>query len=201
MTPLNIPTFVLLVATLLQAAKATQTTQTLQSSLERRAQGAPGTPCEGTGPESRCAYVSADDGETVVYAYCSPSGFCGDNGAYCAEQADCYNFCGTDQTCGGAGAYCSSRSTEQRDEDEATCYAPTYRCSTDAPGGRCVLNPSARPQAQPGSGSDIGVERRRGLQELSDRRKRHSINKAGIMDRLRRASEAVARPGDEVLDL
>ena len=74
-----------------------------------------------------------------------------------------------------------------------------FRCSTDAPGGRCVLNPSARPQPQPGS--DIGIERRRGLQELSDRRKRHSISKAGIMDRLRRASEAVARPGDEVLDL
>ena len=55
MTPFNVPTFVLLVANLLQAAKATQTTQTLQSSLERRAQGAPGTPCEGTGPESRCA--------------------------------------------------------------------------------------------------------------------------------------------------
>ena len=81
------------------------------------------------------------------------------------------------------------------------CGAIAFRCSADAPGGRCVLNPSARPQAQPGSGSDIGVERRRGLQELSDRRKRHSINKAGIMDRLRRASEAVARPGDEVLDL
>ncbi|KZT52408.1 hypothetical protein CALCODRAFT_91104 [Calocera cornea HHB12733] len=96
-------------------------------------QAAPGTACTGVG--SAC--TGTFDG------FCAPDLFCGDNGAICTTDDDCYDFCGSDGICGGLGALCGSTDPFVRGQQELTCDTPAYTCKFTAGMGACTLTASA----------------------------------------------------------
>ncbi|KZT52422.1 hypothetical protein CALCODRAFT_502368 [Calocera cornea HHB12733] len=93
-------------------------------------QAAPGTACTGVG--------SACGGS--FNGFCAPDLFCGDNGAICTSDSQCYDNCGSDGICGGPGASCSSTSPFSHGQAPITCNTPASTCNTSA--GVCVLSAS-----------------------------------------------------------
>ncbi|KAL7004999.1 hypothetical protein EMMF5_005485 [Cystobasidiomycetes sp. EMM_F5] len=105
-----------------------------------------GGPC--TGSEA-WTYINGDGQTVAVQANCAPNGYCGDNGADCEHDFNCYNGCGTNFVCGGLSAYCQSRNPfvhTNPPQDDITCYTPGFVCSNDDKDGVCLL--SASPAAR-----------------------------------------------------
>jgi len=98
-----------------------------------------GGPC--TGLNTACSWVAFNSqGNAQTFnGFCAPDGFCGDNGADCSSDDNCYNFCGTG-LCGGAGAECSSTAPFTHNQIDVTCYDPAFTCTSDNPdiAGTCV---------------------------------------------------------------
>ncbi|KZO93534.1 hypothetical protein CALVIDRAFT_251165 [Calocera viscosa TUFC12733] len=88
--------------------------------------------CEPSGPSGSSAaaagLTACSSDATCVTAfqpgvYCAPDGYCGDTGAACSADVDCWDICGSNGVCGGAGAECDTA-----DNDDYTGYKCAYGC-------------------------------------------------------------------------
>ncbi|KZO93547.1 hypothetical protein CALVIDRAFT_251399 [Calocera viscosa TUFC12733] len=89
----------------------------------------PGTPCTVVG--SSCSWPGIEvDGVPHSYnGFCAPDLYCGDDGAICTSDDNCYDYCGTDGTCGGNGAVCTSNVAFAHGQGQIACFTPAFTCS------------------------------------------------------------------------
>jgi len=102
-----------------------------------------GGPCDTVG--EACSWQSFNSAGNIVTfnGFCAPDLFCGDNGASCTTDDNCYDFCGAG-ICGGEGSTCTSTVPFAHNQEEIACFTPGFTCTTDDPNvsGTCVAAPT-----------------------------------------------------------
>jgi len=114
---------------------------------------APGGVCTGVG--SACTW---HDGEGTQYnGFCAPNGYCGDNGAGCNTDDDCYDFCGSG-ICGGLEALCTTQDPFVHIQGWAACDTPNYVCTSTTDGDPGTCPPCVRNVAETGPARSSSIE-------------------------------------------
>jgi len=101
----------------------------------------PGGACDTVGAACTWEAENSSGAPTTFSGFCAPDLICGDNGASCTTDDNCYDFCGTTSgLCGGEGAVCTSTAPFSTGQEEITCFTPGFTCTSDDPtvGGTCV---------------------------------------------------------------